>query len=210
MRFLLTEGANRAIAQIVLKEDLGALDMPEFIYAPYRSELYSDLIRLSDGRIDPADEAETRLLVWLEAGPLSDPDWFYERFGERVYEFAEKYSPYLLEALERESREPMVKREPLVWKEITVPSGSDVRMFYAGQYHYAKVAGGKIADETGEFSPSEWVYKVANYTSRNAWRDIWFKEPGATAWAPAQLLREQAREARRTRGAAAAADAEGN
>ena len=73
-----------------------------------------------------------------------------------------------------------------------VPS-TDVRMAYGGTHHYAKVTNGRIVDADGDYSPSEWASKVAGGTSRNAWRDLWFREPTSKHWVPAQLLRDQAR-----------------
>ena len=65
-------------------------------------------------------------------------------------------------------------------------------MHYGAEDHYAEVKNGRIVDETGRYSPSEWASKIAGGTSRNAWRDLWFKEPLARTWVPAQLLRDQA------------------
>jgi hypothetical protein len=50
-------------------------------------------------------------------------------------------------------------------------------------------------------SPSEWASKVAGGTSRNAWRDLWFKEPLSKTWVPAQLVRDQAQQEIQERGA---------
>ena len=118
-------------------------------------------------------------------------------FGERDVEFAELYFPEVAAEWLKEDVEAHTSRrkeaQPLVWKEITVQHGSAVRMPYGGKHHYAEIKNGRIVDESGSYSPSEWASKVAGGTSRNAWRDLWFKEPMAKAWVPAQLLREQAR-----------------
>ncbi|AZO72165.1 hypothetical protein [Mesorhizobium sp. M1D.F.Ca.ET.043.01.1.1] len=81
--------------------------------------------------------------------------------------------------------------KPLVWKEVTIPQGSEVRMAYGADHHYAKIQGGKIVDASGEYSPSEWASKVAGGTSRNAWRDLWFRLPLTKDWVPAQTLRSK-------------------
>jgi len=65
-------------------------------------------------------------------------------------------------------------------------------MFYNGVHHYGAVKGGKIIDDGKDYSPSEWASKIAGGTSRNAWRDLWFREPLSNTWVPAQLLRNQA------------------
>jgi hypothetical protein len=101
--------------------------------------------------------------------------------------------------MEQVTEKQKADRKPLVWKEVSIPSGSEVRMPYGGQHHYAKIRGGHIVDDDGEkYSPSEWASKVAGGTSRNAWRDLWFREPLSKTWVPAQLLRDQAREERKS------------
>ena len=180
--------------------------MPDVLYIPFSRELYNDLVRHSQGRVDPAELAEDRVRCWLDLGlQMTGNQWgpdddFLEAFGERPLELARKYAPGVVEAWEEQEDAEIARRtaarKPLVWKDISVPAGSQVRMSYGGQHYYATVTNGKIVDEDGEFSPSEWAYKVANRTSRNAWRDLWFKEPGSSAWVPAQMLRERNREAR--------------
>lgn len=88
------------------------------------------------------------------------------------------------------------KRSPLVWKEVTVPAGSEIRMQYRGAYHTARIANGKIVDVDGQFSPSEWASKVAAGTNGNAWRDLYFRLPGKGVWMAAEVLREDARKGR--------------
>ena len=171
--------------------------MPDdVIYVPLRRKLYDDIVRFSDGRIDPAEMAQVQLENWV-ARDLEDG--FEDYWGDRFEEAAEEYAPHLLEKLAREREQYSVKlreeRKPLVWKEISVPAGSEVRMPYGDTHHYAKVERGSIVDDGKEYSPSEWASKIAGGTSRNAWRDIWFREPYSKTWIPAQLLRDQAREA---------------
>lgn len=167
---------------------------------PMSAKLCIDLIRFSDGGFTPAsigDLAETQLLSLIERQLEFDYAWAEQMFGERVMEFAEEYFPHLAERWEQEDADAISRRQketrPLIWKGVSVPHGSEVRMHYAGQDHFAAVKNGRIVDDSGEYSPSEWASKVADNTSRNAWRDLWFKEPLGRSWAPAQLLREQAR-----------------
>ena len=165
------------------------------IYVPMSRKLYNDVIRLTDGQIDPAAMAAFQLERWIERD-LESGDGDY--WGDRFEEAAEIYAPHLLEVLAKTERAALVKqdseRKPLVWKEITVPAGSEVRMSYGGTHHYAIIADGRIVDNSGAYSPSDWARKVANNTSRNAWRDLWFREPLSKAWVPAQLLRDQAQQ----------------
>ncbi len=160
------------------------------IYIPFPRDLYDDIVQFSEGRLDPVDLAGDQVFNLFERnlGDLTD-QWF----GDNIYEFALRHFPDYAAELLKESQETIKARDPLVWKEITVPHGSKVRMFYDGSYHYAKVENGKIVDKDGAFTPSRWAMKVANNTSRNAWRDIWFKGALEKEWFPATLLRQQAK-----------------
>lgn len=177
--------------------------MADMVYVPFPRELYNDLVRFSDGRIDPAEWAADRLEAWIEHNFSSltnglgwASDSFMANFEDRIEEFAEKYYPaaltYWANELDRDLEANQAKRRPLIWKEITVPASSEVRMTYGGSPHYGLIYNGKIKDSDGEFSPSEWASKIAGGTSRNAWRDIWFKTPTKPTWTPATVLREEA------------------
>jgi hypothetical protein len=172
------------------------LVMPDIIYVPFDRELYDDVIRFSDGRLDPVDLADNQLRSWIENSlEFGDAKEWAE---DRLEELAGKYAPQVLKRWKNEDAQQLRQRSaesrPLVWKEVTIPSGSEVRMFYNGTHHYAAIKSGKIVDHGTEYSPSEWASKIAAGTSRNAWRDLWFKEPLSKTWVPAQLLRNQARE----------------
>jgi hypothetical protein len=174
------------------------------IYIPMSRELYDDIVRFSDGALDPAALAENQLENWI-ARDLEFGDG--EHWGERFAEVAGKYAPHVLQALDAEQEEALARlrqsNRPLVWKEVSIPAGSDVRMAYAGTHQYAKVERGSIVDEGVSYSPSEWASKVAGGTSRNAWRDLWFRQHGSKDWLPAQALRDQARRARSSSSAGA-------
>ena len=66
-------------------------------------------------------------------------------------------------------------------------------MQYGGGYRTAQVTGGKIVDDDGRFSPSEWASKVATGTNRNAWRDLYFRLPGKSDWIAANVLSDRRR-----------------
>ena len=163
------------------------------IFIPFPQKLYDDIVRFSDGAISPESLAASQVQAWVANSVEFDfGDW-----GDRIEEVAEIYAPHVYERwmAEDSSTVERLKAEnrPLVWKEVTVASGSDVRMSYGGDHHYAKVKAGKIIDGDASYSPSEWASKVAGGTSRNAWRDLWFKEPLGNSWVPARLLRRQAK-----------------
>lgn len=166
------------------------------IFIPFDKELYDDLVRFSDGGLDVSEFASEQIMDYLERN-LGDAT--SRLFGARSIDFYRKYFPeYAKEAEARwkEAEELSLIElldKPLVWKEITVPPGTKVRMQYGGTHHFATVRDGKIEDDSGRYSPSRWARKVANNTSRNAWRDIEFMELGSSVWVPAQLLRNKSK-----------------
>ena len=160
---------------------------------PISSELCYDLIAFSDARVSLdhiGQMAENQLWTLLE---FAFDDIGPSLFGDRAIEFARKHFPDIAQEWEDQGYDTIpdgrMGRKPLVWKHVTVPHGSEVRMKYGGAVHYAKIEDGAILDSRRRFTPSEWASKVANGTSRNAWRDLWFKEPGKD-WVPAVSLRE--------------------
>ena len=165
------------------------------IYVAVRSKLNNDIVRLTDGSFDAAVLVETLLEDWIHYSlEMNAEEWF----GDRAMEAAEIYNPGLAaqwQAQDEKARSAYQKQNrPLVWKELSLRPGTNVRMTYDGVQHYATVKEGEIEDDNGRFSPSQWASKVAGGTSRNAWRDIWFKEPLAKTWVPAELMRNQAKE----------------
>lgn len=165
------------------------------IYLPFPKRLYDDIVRLSNGTLDPALLAVDQVMTFIERNL---DDLAFDWFGDRLEEFAERHFPDFLTDLmakrATEGRPRFAENLPLVWKEVTVPHGADVRMQYGGTYHYAAVRNGSIEDSSGRYSPSEWSSKIAMGTSRNAWKDIWFKEPLAATWVPASLLRQKSQD----------------
>lgn len=174
----------------------------EMVFIPFKKSLYDDLVRFSDGKADPAYLATQQIENWIDLNFSMPPnvfsDYFEQLFRDRLFEFAEEYAPHWAEQMAKRGdaliEELLESRTPLAWKEITVPAGSEVRMIYRGRHFYGKVWNGQIVDDDGEFSPSSWVFKNT-HTSRNAWRDLWFKSPGSTEWVPAEMLRQRARKA---------------
>ena len=176
--------------------------MDDVIYLPFNKRLYDDVVRFSDGHCD---------LVWTMEDQFHDfirrtaDDYCFGVMGDdpaRLRKFLEIYHPDIVArwdkedtSTEEDDRALSEKWSPLVWKEVEVAAGSEVRMQYAGAYHTARVAKGKVIDSDGQFSPSEWASKVAAGTNRNAWRDLYFRLPGKADWVSATALREEARKA---------------
>lgn len=181
------------------------------IHIPISRKLYDDIVRFSDGALDPAAIAADQLESWI-ARDLEFGDGGH--WGERFAEVAAEYAPHVLQALDSEEQAALARlrkaNKPLVWKEVSIPAGSDVRMAYGGTQLYAKVESGFIVDDGVSYSPSEWASKVAGGTSRNAWRDLWFRQHGSKDWTPAQILREQARRVRTIGSAASDTREEGD
>jgi hypothetical protein len=69
----------------VLKLRFRVLDMSEVIYIPFDKKLYDDLVRFSDGAINPASLAVGQVENWIERGlGYGDgiEDWFAEMFHD--------------------------------------------------------------------------------------------------------------------------------
>jgi hypothetical protein len=75
------------------------------------------------------------------------------------------------------------------WKDLFLPSGTQLRMSYKGKMYVAEVKGSDIFYEDKIVSPSEFTFAVTN-TARNAWRDIELLFPNSTQWEAADRLRQ--------------------
>ncbi|MBN9336009.1 hypothetical protein [Devosia sp.] len=148
------------------------------IYVPISKDLYNDIVRFSDGQIRPETVAEDLLLRWVaDSAQAGDEHW-----GKRKEEVLGKYAT---------ANVIVDWAIPLVWKGLNFPEGTEVRMSYGGSDYFAKVMNGKVVDRDGSFSPSEWASKIAQGTSRNAWRDLWLRLPGAPNWVQATQFRSR-------------------
>jgi len=170
------------------------------VFGPYDRGLITDIIRFSDGQIDPFELADSLLRDWVERSVEDNPDvWDTIPSGDRSAEVAAKYAPEVYARWQQDemkaSEVQRAENRPLVWKGVTIRPGSEVRMTYGEKEYYAMVKNGRIHYEGKEYSPSRWACKIAGNTARNAWRDLWFREPMSKVWIPAILLRNQAREA---------------
>ena len=107
-------------------------------------------------------------------------------------------SEYIAEYEEREFEDWSEKygdpKKGYHWNVLFLPNATKLKMNYKGSNHFAEIRHGKIMDGDCEHSPSEWVSKVANHTSRNAWRDIYVQLPGTRDWALADILRLKKKE----------------
>lgn len=76
------------------------------------------------------------------------------------------------------------------WKSVFLPSGTQIRMPYKGNYFYAKVEGDEIIYNGKPTSPGALANTIA-HSSRNAWRDLWVKRPDDKEWLLADTLRPE-------------------
>jgi hypothetical protein len=76
------------------------------------------------------------------------------------------------------------------WKGLFLPSGSMLRMSCGGESRYAEVQGDEIIFDGRSVSPAQMANAVGGGT-RNAWRDLWVRCPGETAWKLASVRRRQ-------------------
>ncbi|CAM2791981.1 hypothetical protein [Janthinobacterium lividum] len=76
------------------------------------------------------------------------------------------------------------------WKNLFLPSGTQIRMQYKGAYFYAKVDGDEIIYDGKPISPGSLANTIAG-NSRNAWRDLWIKRPDDKEWKLADECRSE-------------------
>jgi hypothetical protein len=79
------------------------------------------------------------------------------------------------------------------WKDLFLPTGTQIRMQYKGTYSYAKVDGDEIIYSGKSISPGSLANTIAG-NSRNAWRDLWIKRPEDKEWRLADECRREAKE----------------
>ena len=77
------------------------------------------------------------------------------------------------------------------WQTVLLPNGTNIRMSYGDRDSYAEIRHGRLYFGDASMSPSQFARRVANNTSRNAWRDLYIRFPGEDRWILADLLRQQ-------------------
>jgi hypothetical protein len=151
--------------------------MPGAVNVGIRPDSYAEFILRSGRSVDVAEWINTIVSEFLErtrddpkiwsspASPTVDPDEeaFRTKYGDpqRGYQ----------------------------WPPLFLPNGTQIRMTYRKEPHYAEVARERIIFEGRSLTPSELARKIAGNTNRNAWRDLWVKLPKSSAWVLADTLR---------------------
>jgi hypothetical protein len=69
-----------------------------------------------------------------------------------------------------------------------LPDGTDIRMKYRGEFHYARIEGNYLIFQGNRLSPHRMAGLITK-TSRNAWQDLWIKRPDDSDWALADTFR---------------------
>ena len=151
----------------------------DYVYVPLHVELYADLVRRS-GKADVSSYIDHSVESFLERTEGDGDVWpaeYLQGLGEEAKEFRERYGD---------------PKGGLQWESLFLPNGTGVRMTYGGQHSHAEVRhGGLYHGEDRMRSPSRFASRVANNTSRNAWRDLYVRFPGEDAWQLADGLRGQ-------------------
>jgi len=74
------------------------------------------------------------------------------------------------------------------WKQLFLPSGTQLRLHHRGRHYYAHVEGDQIIFKQRCVSPRGMVLSIAG-EGRNAWRDLWLHLPQEGNWINAARLR---------------------
>lgn len=153
----------------------------EYVFVPLPTELFAELVRRS-GKADMSGLIEHSVQTFLDR-TVGDTDIWSEEYIEKLVEqedeaFREKYGD---------------PGRGYQWQNLFLPNGTQIRMTYGGEDSYAEIRHGRLHYGDESMSPSQFAGKVAQYTTRNAWRDLYIKFPGEGGWKLADHIRGQNR-----------------
>ncbi|NLE90301.1 MAG: hypothetical protein GX602_05150 [Dehalococcoidales bacterium] len=152
--------------------------MDQRISVPISAEIVYEMLLRSGPEADISAWIEDILFNYLDSTSANDGwnDAYYEYLERKTGEsdFKTKYGD---------------ATKGYRWQDIDLPNGTQLYMEYKKKKYYASVQFEKIIYEGETFSPSELARKIANGTSRNAWRDIYIKRPEDKDWKLADILR---------------------
>lgn len=151
----------------------------DYVYVPLRADLFAELIRQS-GRSNVSGYVESQIQAFLERAKRDHSLWSAECFELQIQDTNQEFTKMFGN-----------RSRGYQWKELFIPNGSQIRMFYSGKAHFAYIQNEKLWFGKQEVSPSRFASIVANGTSRNAWRDIYILFPGEKAWKYADNLRKK-------------------
>ncbi len=156
--------------------------MADFVCIPISSAIYNECVLRKGDTSDVVGMIEHAILGFLDRTE-----------GDRMVwsdEYAEKFSK------EEEWTEILETGSPTKgyqWQNVFLPNGTRLKFDYKGDTKFAEVKHESIVYLGDKCSPSEFVSRVANHTSRNAWRDIHVLFPTETDWMYANRLRREGR-----------------
>ncbi len=148
------------------------------VYVPIDADIYAEFILRSGENVDVANYIEN--IVW---------NYMNETEGDSsIWSDAhvEKIRAQVDEGFEEIYGDPEGSHQ---WDNLFLENGTKIRMKYKGRNFFAVVRHEEIEFEEEVYTPSQLAKKIANGTSRNAWRDLWIKERGSSQWVLADDLR---------------------
>lgn len=155
--------------------------MSDMLFIPFPKELYHRILMRSGGVLDPALLAVDQVEGFIERNMWDSSFWTEE--GLRLFK---------LESEASANANIGDTKRGYQWQQVFLPNGTDLRITYKNRNFYARVQHERIVEGKLMYaSPSEWASKVADNTSRNAWRDVWIKRPVDRDWTFANSLRER-------------------
>ena len=89
-----------------------------------------------------------------------------------------------------DSDSPAPSAQGYQWKTLFLPSGTELRMSTREATHHARVEGDDIIFHGRRVSPRGMTLAIAG-DGRNAWRDLWLRLPGQSAFWPASRQRRE-------------------
>lgn len=147
--------------------------MDTHVSIPIPSSLFVGLIDFLRGhgsKRDPVTAVADAIDYWIENASWKQGDLMPEIFTTESRGYTWKYKDSC----------------------IFLPHGTEIRMPYKGQYHYAKVEGDEIKYKEKSVSPGTLANTITS-SSRNAWRDLWIKRPGDKEWTLADRCRRESK-----------------
>jgi hypothetical protein len=154
------------IVILILEDEKGITSMKTHVSVPIPTDDFVrlvDFLREQGSDRDPVDAVVGAIDYWIDNAGWKQGDLMPEAMG-RGYTWKSKDTNLFL------------------------PHGTEIRMRYKGQYHYAKVEGDEIMYQGKPISPANLANTITN-SSRNAWRDLWIRRPGFKEWTLADKQR---------------------
>jgi hypothetical protein len=152
-----------------------------YVMVPISCALYDQVVLRSRGSISPAAILESQLETFLsqtEGDDMWDPEYLNE----------------VAPLVDDENLQYVGNPERgYYWQLVFLPNGTQVRFSYRNTEKFAQVRHQALLYAGEEVSPSQFASKVANGTSRNAWRDLYVRRPEDKQWISAYVLRMRQR-----------------